>query len=123
MQSKTTSSAPHYPISIATNLRPIKRDYAHSHPGEIPEHLVDWDIIWSDPSDPREVAERGEDVPREEVPAERAEEGEEEEFIATHASTTTHAGVVLTVEGVEEGAGNKGGWPDYTSVDFSRRRT
>jgi hypothetical protein len=49
-------------------LGPVEGDKTHSHAVDIPEHLVDWDIIWHDPCHPGEVTEGLEKVSREEVP-------------------------------------------------------
>jgi hypothetical protein len=68
---------------------------------DITEHLIDRDIVRGDPSDPREVAEGLEDVPREEIPRERPKEGEQEESFTTHASSMADPCILCGVEGIE----------------------
>ena len=54
-----------------------------------------------------------ENVTREEVPARRGKEAEEEELLATYATAITHTGVYLLMEGVEERTGDKVRGPDH----------
>lgn len=57
-----------------TYLRPIKRDKTHTHPVNIPEHLIEGNVVGCDPANPGEVAECLEDIAREQVPDSRAQE-------------------------------------------------
>lgn len=69
---------------------------------DVTEHLVDRDIVRGDPADPREVTQSLEEVPREEVPGEGAEERIDEEALSGYSTTVTHASISLCVEGVEK---------------------
>lgn len=83
------------------NLGPIEGDERHAHAVLVSEHLVDGDIVRDNPADPGEVAEGLENVAREEVPKEPAQEAVVEEPLSGDTAARTHASVLLSVQGVE----------------------
>jgi hypothetical protein len=96
-----------------SDLSPIESDKSHSEALEDAEHLVDLDIVGGDPADPREVGEGGEDVAGEEVPGGRSGKRVNEETLTAHTLTITGTGVLLGVEGIEEGAVHEIGGPNH----------
>lgn len=95
-----------------TDLSPIEGDQTHTHTVDVPEHLVDGDVVGGDPADPGEVTQGLEEVAGEEVPDGGGEEGVEEEPLTAHTTAATNTGVLLRVQGVEKSAGNQVGGPD-----------
>jgi len=63
----------------------------------VPKHLVEWDIIGSDPAYPGEDTESLEDVSGEEVPEESAREAIYEESLSGYAAAISDTGVLLRV--------------------------
>ena len=64
--------------------RPIKGDDAHAEAVGVSEERVDHLVLGTDPADPGENGEGGEEVTGEEVPEEGAQEREKEEAFAGH---------------------------------------
>ena len=64
--------------------RPIKGEEAHAKAMGVSEERVDHLVMGTNPADPGENGEGGEEVAREEVPEEGAQEREEEEAFAGH---------------------------------------
>jgi hypothetical protein len=69
--------------------------------------LIDRNVLWSDPTNPGEDAERLKDIPREEIPDTGAEEGEEEKVFAADTTAFSSASVSLSMQSVEKGAVHK----------------
>lgn len=78
----------------------------------VTEHLVDGNVVWSNPADPGEVTEGLEEVSGHEVPDCACKPGVEEEPLTTDTSSCTHTSVCLGMEGVEEGTSDEVGRPD-----------
>ena len=114
------------------NLRPVKGDERHSQAAIVAEQVVDGNVLWSDPAYPVEKAERYvvrlsasgvlrpraaphtlEQVAGYEIPAERAEEGEEEEPLSREATTLADSCVLLGMQRVEQRACHKVRWPNH----------
>lgn len=93
-------------------LCPVKGNQAHTHPMDVSKHLIHGNVVWSNPTDPREVTECLENVPREQVPREGTNEGIDEESLATKTSSVTDTSIGLCMEGIEESADNKVIGPD-----------
>lgn len=68
---------------------------------------------YSDPADPREVAEGAEKIARKDVPHCRTSEGNVEESFTTETAPATNTGVLGRVKGVEERARNEIRRPDH----------
>ena len=62
---------------------------------DIAEHLVDWNVVRSDPTNPREITEGLEDVPREEIPNAGADKRIGEKAFTTEATARAYASVRL----------------------------
>jgi hypothetical protein len=83
------------------NLSPIKCDQAHTHSVDVTKHLVDRDIVWSNPAHPGEVTECLEQITRYEIPDGGCQKDIEEESLAANTTSVTHAGVCLRMKRVE----------------------
>lgn len=95
------------------DLGPVERDDSETEAGHGPEQLVDDDVVRCDPADPVERGKRGEEVTRDPVPAERADQSVREEALSGETSTRSYARILLGVQGVEQGASDQVGRPDH----------
>lgn len=68
--------------------------------------------VRSDPADPGEIGECGEEITGEEVPREGAHAGVDEEPLTADAAAVASASVLGLVQRVEEGAVHQVGRPD-----------
>ena len=86
------------------DLRPVEGDERHGEASLRAEELVNDLVVRGNPRNPGEVREGSEEVAGNEVPAEVAAEYVEEEALAIYTTAIADAGILLGVEGVEEGA-------------------
>ena len=77
------------------NLGPIECDETHSKAGNIAEQLIDDDVLWGNPTDPREVGKGLEEVPRDKIPDHAGHPSVEEESLSGNTSAATHTCVCL----------------------------
>lgn len=95
------------------NLGPIKCDETHSKARRIAEQLVDDDVIWGNPTDPREVRKGLEEVSRNEIPDYAGRPSVEEESLSGYTSAVPHTCVRFCMQRVEEGACDEIIRPDW----------
>lgn len=95
-------------------LGPVESDETHAQTMNISKHLVDGDVVWRNPANPREVGEGLEEVPWHDIPDPRAKESVEEESLSADTTAVTNTSICLCMESVEKGAGDKVIRPDYT---------
>ena len=72
-----------------------------------------YDVVGSNPANPREVTQSAEEVAREEVPDGGTDESVGEEAFTRDTTAITHTSIGLGVQGVEERARHKVGGPDH----------
>lgn len=102
----------HKRTSDESNHAPIEGQDAHTQASVCAEQCVDDDVVGSNPTDPVEHAERGEEVSRNPVPYKAAGKGDDEEALAGHV--VGFALAVIFVEGVEKSGVDQGARPDHT---------
>lgn len=94
-------------------MGPIEGDQGHTQSRDDTEELVDNDVLGGNPTDPGEVTESTEEIPRENVPDTTGEEYVEEEAFSGDTASATHTGILLSMEGVEQCASDEGVGPDH----------
>lgn len=82
----------------------------------VPKELVNDHVCWGDPTNPGEVAQGLKEVTRHKFPQKHSEEGDGEETLARDTPARTNARVVLGMQGVEEGACDQVGRPNWVHV-------
>lgn len=94
------------------DLKPVEGDERHTKATGVTEELVNLDVVWHNPADPREDREGLEDVSREEIPTSRASESNRKEALTAHTAAVTHAGVHLVMQSVKQCTTDQVGRPD-----------
>ena len=84
----------------------------------VTKHLVDGDVIGSDPAHPGEVTEALEEVSGHKVPECACQPAIEKEPLTTDTSSCTHTIVCLRMQSVEEGTGDEVGRPNCEKMNI-----
>ena len=79
----------------------------------VAKHLVDGNVVRSDPADPREVGEGLKKVSWEEIPDCGGGKTVEKKSFTAHTATISNTSVSLCMKRVEKRANDKVCWPDH----------